>query len=149
VENLYIKKNNLNFEVLNLLWSEKMNLVDTINERARERAIEVRKEKDGENFVPVPEVDPGDTCNVAVRVVEGAKERIQNFKGIVIAVRGAGVNKTFTIRKISNGVGVERVFPCYSPMIQGITVIRKGNVRRAKLYYLRGMTEKRVRAKIS
>ena len=126
-----------------------MNLVDIVNESIKERALDVRREKDGKNFVDVPELAPGDTCNVSVRVVEGAKERIQIFKGIIISVRGADVNKTFTIRKISNGVGVERVFSAYSPMLQSIEVLRRGNVRRAKLYYLRGMTEKRVRAKIS
>ncbi|MEI6091499.1 MAG: 50S ribosomal protein L19 [bacterium] len=113
-----------------------------------ERATESRKQKDGENFVEVPEFKAGDTVNIGVRVVEGEKERIQNYKGIVIAIHGASINKTFTVRKISNGVGVERVFPVFSPMLQSITIIRKGNVRRAKLYYLRGMTEKKIRAKI-
>ena len=126
-----------------------MNAVDIVNEMIQERAVSVRKESDANNYVEIPEFGPGDTLNIAVRVVEGSKERIQYFKGIVIGIRGASVNKTFTIRKISNGVGVERVFPLYSPMIQGIEVLRKGNVRRAKLYYLRGMTEKRVRAKIN
>ena len=126
-----------------------MKALEIVNEMIKERAITNRKEKDGANFVEVPSFSPGDTVNVAVRVVEGEKERIQNFKGIIISMRGSDVNKTFTIRKMSNGVGVERIFPLYSPMIHGIEVLRKGNVRRAKLYFLRGMTEKRVRAKIN
>ena len=84
---------------------------DLLETMAKERAIDARKQKDGENFVEVPDFRPGDTVTVAVRVVEGEKERIQNFKGIVIARRGNGINQTFRVRKISNGVGVERVFP--------------------------------------
>ncbi|MCX8055851.1 MAG: 50S ribosomal protein L19, partial [Ignavibacteria bacterium] len=82
-------------------------------------------------------------------VVEGEKERIQNFKGIVLSRRGSGINETFLVRKISNGVGVERIFPLYSPMIQSIKVEREGRARRAKLYYLRGMSERKIRAKTS
>ena len=122
---------------------------DLLETMAKERAIDARKQKDGENFVEVPDFRPGDTVTVAVRVVEGEKERIQNFKGIVIARRGNGINQTFRVRKISNGVGVERVFPLYSPMLQSITLNRKGRVRRAKLYYLRGMSERKIRQKIS
>jgi large subunit ribosomal protein L19 len=125
---------------------QKMNL---IQEMLKERAIETRKQKDGENFVGIPDFRPGDTLNVAVRVIEGEKERIQNFKGIVLGRKGAGVNQTFLVRKISNGIGVERVFPLYSPMIQGISVLRNGHVRRSKLYYLRGMSEKKIRQKLS
>ncbi len=123
-----------------------MNLVEQMN---IERAINARKEKDGENFAEIPNFKPGDTINVAVRVVEGEKERIQNFKGIVIGRKGSGINETFLIRKISNGVGVERIFPIFSPMIQSITLIRVGRARRAKLYYLRGMSEKKIRQKTS
>ncbi len=123
-----------------------MNLIESI---AKERAIDSRKQKDGDNFVEVPSFGPGDTVNIAVRVVEGEKERIQNYKGIVIARRGSGINQTFTVRKISNGVGVERIFPLFSPMIQGIEVIREAKVRRAKLYYLRGMSERKIRQKLS
>lgn len=114
-----------------------------------ERAIDVRRKKDGDNFSEHPSFRPGDNIIVAVRVVEGDKERIQNFNGIVIAKRGSGVNATFLIRKISNGIGVERIFPIHSPMIQSIKFVKKGNVRRAKLYYLRGMTDKKIRQKLS
>lgn len=126
-----------------------MNSVDYIDNIAREWATESRKEKDGENFTEIPKFKSGDTVNVAVRVVEGEKERIQNFKGIVIAKQGSGINATFLVRKISNGIGVERIFPLYSPMIQGITLEKVGKVRRAKLYYLRGMSDKKIRQKLS
>ncbi len=126
-----------------------MNALHLVETMAVERAIASRKEKDGDNYVEIPEFKPGDTVNISVRVVEGEKERIQIFKGIVIGRRGAGINQTFLVRKISNGVGVERIFPLYSPMIQGIEVLRKGKVRRAKLFYLRGMSEKKIRQKLS
>ncbi len=95
----------------------------------------------------LPEFFPGDTLSVSVRVVEGEKERIQEFQGIVLSIRGSGMRKTFTIRKISNGVGVERIFPINSPTIAKITKVRTGNVRRAKLFYLRHLAAKQVRAK--
>lgn len=126
-----------------------MNALDIVNEIAAEQVISRKKQKDGDNYLEIPEFGPGDTLNVAVRVVEGEKERIQYFKGIVIGVRGSAINKTFLIRKVSSGIGVERIFPVYSPMIQSIEVIRRGNVRRAKLYYLRGMSEKKIRQKLS
>ncbi len=126
-----------------------MNALNLVETMAVERAISSRKEKDGDNYVEIPKFKPGDMVNVSVRVVEGEKERIQIFKGIVIGRRGAGINQTFLVRKISNGVGVERIFPLYSPMIQGIEVLRKGKVRRAKLFYLRGMSEKKIRQKLS
>jgi len=85
----------------------------------------------------VPDFHSGDTLNVHVKVVEGDKERIQVFQGVVINRRGSGVNETFTVRKISNGVGVERIFPLHSPNIAKIERLREGKVRRAKLYYLR------------
>src|SRR5512132_2101507 len=90
----------------------------------------------------LPSFRSGDTVNVSVRVVEGDKERIQHFEGIVIARRGSGINETFTVRKISNGVGVERIFPVHSPRIADILVVRRGRVRRAKLYYLRHLAGK-------
>ena len=95
----------------------------------------------------LPAFAPGDTVRVMVRVKEGQKERIQAFEGICISRRGAGLNATFTIRKISGGVGVERIFPDHSPSIAGIEVIRRGHVRRAKLYYLRARRGKRARVR--
>ncbi|HEU0157378.1 MAG TPA: 50S ribosomal protein L19 [Stellaceae bacterium] len=94
---------------------------------------------------PIPKFQPGDTVRVSVKVVEGERERVQAFEGVCIARRNAGVNSSFTLRKISYGEGVERVFPLYSPRIGAIEVIRRGVVRRAKLYYLRGRTGKRAR----
>jgi large subunit ribosomal protein L19 len=93
----------------------------------------------------VPEFRPGDTVKVSVKVVEGERERIQAFEGVCIARKNAGVNSSFTLRKISYGEGVERVFPLYSPRITAIEVVRRGAVRRAKLYYLRGRTGKAAR----
>src|ERR671935_2225635 len=93
----------------------------------------------------IPPFRPGDTLRVNVRVKEGDKERSQAFEGVCIARRGSGVSETFTVRKISNGVGVERIFPVHSPMLADITVVRRGRVRRAKLYYLRHLTGKATR----
>lgn len=95
----------------------------------------------------IPEFAPGDTVNVHVRVIEGQKERIQQFQGTVISLRGSGANKTFTVRKISNGIGVERIFPLHSQKIAKIERVREGSVRRAKLYYLRGLKGKATRIK--
>lgn len=92
-----------------------------------------------------PEFRPGDTVRVEVKVVEGDNERIQAFEGLVIGLRRAGAKSAFTVRKISHGEGVERVFPFYSPRIAGITVVRRGIVRRAKLYYMRERTGKAAR----
>ena len=93
----------------------------------------------------VPIFQTGDTVKVSVKVVEGTRERIQAYEGVCIARRNAGVNSAFTVRKLSYGEGVERVFPLYSPKIESIEVIRRGDTRRAKLYYLRGRTGKRAR----
>ncbi len=90
----------------------------------------------------IPPFHIGDTISVSVKVVEGDKERIQQFKGIVMGIRGSGTGKTFRVRKISNGVGVERIFPMNSPKIAKIEILKEGSVRRAKLYYLRKLTGK-------
>ena len=95
----------------------------------------------------LPAFAPGDTVRVRVRVSEGAKERIQAFEGICIARKGGSLNETFTVRKISGGVGVERIFPVHSPSIDGIEVVRRGHVRRAKLYYLRARRGKSARVR--
>ena len=95
----------------------------------------------------IPEFKPGDTINVHVRVVEGDKERIQQYQGVVIAEQGTGPGRTFTVRKISNGVGVERIFPINSPKIAKIERVRQGRVRRAKLYFLRSRRGKAARIK--
>jgi large subunit ribosomal protein L19 len=90
----------------------------------------------------IPDFHPGDTISVYVKVIEGDKERLQQFKGIVMGIRGSGNSKTFRVRKISNGIGVERIFPVNSPKIAKIEIIKEGSVRRAKLYYLRKLTGK-------
>lgn len=95
----------------------------------------------------IPEFIPGDTVNVHVRVIEGDKERIQQFQGVVIAFKGSGARRTFMVRKVSNGVGVERIFPLFSPKLAKIEVVRRGRVRRAKLYYLRNRRGKAARIK--
>ena len=93
----------------------------------------------------VPDFRAGDTVRVGVKVVEGTRERVQNFEGVVIARSNRGMGSNFTVRKMSFGEGVERVFPLYSPIVDSITVVRRGVVRRAKLYYLRGRTGKSAR----
>ena len=93
----------------------------------------------------IPDFQPGDTVLVNVKVVEGDKARVQAYEGVCIGRTGRGINESFTVRKISYGEGVERVFPLYSPMIDSIEVIRRGKVRRAKLYYLRGLRGKKAR----
>jgi large subunit ribosomal protein L19 len=95
----------------------------------------------------LPKFRPGDTLRVHVKVVEGSRERIQVFEGVVIKRRGGGISETFTVRKISYGVGVERAFPLHSPRVDKIEVARRGKVRRAKLYYLRGLRGKAARIK--
>ena len=110
-----------------------MNIIDQINQE------NIKKE--------VPAFNVGDTVRVSVKVVEGTRERIQAYEGIVIAKRGGGISETFTVRRISFGVGVERTFPLHSPKITDIVVVRKGAVRRAKLYYLRNLTGKAAKVK--
>jgi len=95
----------------------------------------------------IPDFSPGDTVRVDVRVIEGRRERTQAFEGVVIARKGGGIRETFTVRKISFGVGVERIFPVHAPIIQQIEVLRRGDVRRAKLYYLRDRVGKATRIK--
>ncbi|APE36090.1 50S ribosomal protein L19 [Nocardia fluminea] len=95
----------------------------------------------------VPDFRPGDTLNVHVKVIEGSKERIQVFKGVVIRRHGGGIGETFTVRKVSFGVGVERTFPVHSPNIDHIDVVTRGDVRRAKLYYLRDLRGKAAKIK--
>jgi large subunit ribosomal protein L19 len=95
----------------------------------------------------IPDVGPGDTVRVLVRVKEGEKERIQPFEGVCIARKGGGLRETLTVRKVSGGVGVERIFPIHSPSIAEFKVLRKGKVRRAKLYYLRSLRGKKARIK--
>ena len=113
-----------------------MNIIDQL-EREQAEKIAARR--------PIPDFRPGDTVVVAVRVKEGNRSRIQHFEGVVIARKGSGLNESFTVRKISYGEGVERVFPLYSPNIEEIKVVRYGRVRRAKLYYLRGRTGRAAR----
>ena len=113
-----------------------MNILDKIGKSQMEAVTEQRS---------IPEFGPGDTVKINVKVVEGSRERVQAFEGVCIARSNRGVNSSFTVRKISYGEGVERIFPLHSPKIQAIEVIRRGAVRRAKLYYLRGRTGKAAR----
>lgn len=105
---------------------------------------EINREQMGREL---PEFAPGDTVIVSVKVKEGNRERLQAFEGVVIAIRNRGLNSAFTVRKMSHGTGVERVFQTYSPMIDSVKVKRRGDVRRAKLYYLRGREGKSARIK--
>ena len=109
-----------------------MNLIKYVNEQLI-----------GENNFPA--FKPGDNINVSLKIVEGSKSRIQNFRGDVISISGEGLNKSFIVRKISNGVGVERIFPFSNPNIESIEILKKGRVRRAKLYYLRGLVGKKAK----
>jgi large subunit ribosomal protein L19 len=113
-----------------------MNILETLEREQIEKYVETN---------PVPEFVPGDTVRVKVKVIEGTRERVQAFEGVVIARKNSGINSNFTVRKISYGEGVERVFPLYSPRLAGIEVVRRGDVRRAKLYYLRGRRGKSAR----
>jgi len=113
-----------------------MNIIEKLNQQ------EVARLSEGKD---IPDFGPGDTMKIDVRVTEGTRERIQAYEGICIARSNDGVNSSFTVRKISYGEGVERVFPLYAPIIDKITLLRRGRVRRAKLYYLRGLTGKAAR----
>lgn len=100
-----------------------------------------------ESGIEMPKFNPGDNISVSYKIKEGNKERIQVFKGVVIQIKGEGNNKRFTVRKMSNNVGVERIFPFNSPFIEKVELLRQGKVRRAKLYYLRERTGKKARIK--
>jgi len=113
-----------------------MNVIDKIEKDQMDKIISERS---------IPEFGAGDTIKVDVKIIEGDKERIQAFEGLCIARSGSGLNESFTVRKISYGEGVERIFPIFSPKIAGITVLKKGKVRRAKLYYLRDRRGKSAR----
>ena len=113
-----------------------MNLIQTLE---KEQADKLAASKS------IPDFDPGDTVIVNVKVVDGERSRVQAYEGVCIARSGRGLNESFTVRKISYGEGVERVFPLYSPMVDSIKVVRRGKVRRAKLYYLRNLRGKRAR----
>lgn len=113
-----------------------MNVIEQIEKEQMDKLLESKS---------VPEFAPGDTIRVDYKVVEGTRERIQAFEGVCIGRNNAGLNSTFTVRKIASGEGVERIFPVYSPNVAGIEIIRRGDVRRAKLYYLRGRTGKSAR----
>ena len=103
-----------------------------------------------DNFIQkqeFPKFKAGDTITVSYRIVEGSKERIQQFQGVVMQINGSGVTKTFTVRKMSSGIGVERIFPFATPMIAGLTVNKRGVVRRARIYYFRNLTGNKARIK--
>ncbi len=109
-------------------------MTDIIRQLEAEQAAKIEEKR------KLPEFQPGDTVRVQVRVTEGTRTRVQAYEGVCIARAGSGLNENFTVRKISYGEGVERVFPVYSPIVEAVEVVRRGKVRRAKLYYLRGLT---------
>ncbi|MGB8818627.1 MAG: 50S ribosomal protein L19 [Rhizobiaceae bacterium] len=113
-----------------------MNIIQQLNAEQAAKIEAIRK---------LPDFQPGDTVRVAVKVKEGERSRTQVYEGVCIARSGAGIDESFTVRKLSYGEGVERVFPVYSPLVEGVEVVRRGRVRRAKLYYLRGRTGKSAR----
>lgn len=114
-------------------------MTDIIRQLEAEQAAKIEEKR------RLPDFQPGDTVRVQVRVTEGTRTRVQAYEGVCIARSGAGLNENFTVRKISYGEGVERVFPVYSPIVEGVELVRRGKVRRAKLYYLRGLTGKAAR----
>jgi large subunit ribosomal protein L19 len=113
-----------------------MNIIEQLEKEQAEKIAAKRT---------LPDFSPGDTVRVSVRVVEGSRTRVQAFEGVCIARSGSGLNESFTVRKISYGEGVERVFPVYSPLVEGVEIVRRGKVRRAKLYYLRNLRGKAAR----
>ena len=113
-----------------------MNVIETLEKEEADRLLSLRK---------IPDFQPGDTVRVNVKIKEGERERVQAYEGVCIGRSGRGLNESFTVRKISYGEGVERVFPVMSPMIDSIKVVRRGKVRRAKLYYLRNLRGKSAR----
>jgi large subunit ribosomal protein L19 len=113
-----------------------MNLIQTLEKEQADKLAAAKS---------IPDFGPGDTVTVNVKVVEGERTRVQAYEGVCIARSGQGLNESFTVRKISYGEGVERVFPLYSPMVESIKLVRRGKVRRAKLYYLRNLRGKRAR----
>jgi large subunit ribosomal protein L19 len=116
--------------------------------KTEEVAMDILQEVSREQLrSDLPAFDPGDTLRVNVRVREGEKERLQAFEGVCIARKGGGISETFMVRKVSSGIGVERIFPLHSPSVESITVVRRGRVRRAKLYYLRALRGKAARIK--
>ena len=113
-----------------------MNIIQQLEKEQAEKIEAIRK---------LPDFQPGDTVRVAVKVKEGERSRTQVYEGVCIARSGRGIQESFTVRKLSYGEGVERVFPVYSPLVEGVEIVRRGRVRRAKLYYLRGRTGKSAR----
>jgi large subunit ribosomal protein L19 len=113
-----------------------MNIIEQLNAEQAAKIDAIRK---------LPDFQPGDTVRVAVKVKEGERSRTQVYEGVCIARSGRGIQESFTVRKLSYGEGVERVFPVYSPLVEGVEIVRRGRVRRAKLYYLRGRTGKSAR----
>lgn len=113
--------------------------MDIIRQLEAEQAAKINEKR------TFPDFKPGDTVRVQVRVTEGTRTRVQAYEGVCIARAGAGIHENFTVRKISYGEGVERVFPVYSPLVEAVELVRRGKVRRAKLYYLRGLTGKAAR----
>jgi len=131
-----------NFKKNNITYTQMEKLINTVLE-----AFAVKKEEGKEEESKFPDFKPGDTISVSYKIIEGNKERVQIFRGVVIQIRGNGTNKSFTVRKMSGNVGVERIFPILSPFIEKIEINKFGKVRRARIYYLRDLTGKKARIK--
>ena len=140
---LAVNKNNLfgkgNLSLSLAIMKPKVGTMDIISQLEAEETARISEQRE------LPEFEPGDTVRVQVRVTEGNRTRVQAFEGVCIARSGGGLNESFTVRKISYGEGVERVFPVFSPLVEGVEVVRRGKVRRAKLYYLRDRRGKSAR----